>query len=234
MDQSRELASHLSQLDPPIQRFYSSPFYRCLQTLNPTLDILESSSSDVALELLPENGIGEWYGTARFDHPSPADVGLLKKLFPRVKESYKPTIRPSVNGESISDLHDRTAFALSRIIDDCDKAGVKAIVLCTHAATLIAIGRALTGHMPEDVEAEDFRPFTCSLSKFTRRGAGSGEVQTWSGKDGDVPYVSWRDGKGVGGGWNLDISGDCSFLSGGEERGWYVFAFIINSLLLWI
>lgn len=126
-----------------------------------------------------------------------------------------------MNGESISDLHDRTAYALQRIIEDCDRSGVKAIVLCTHAATLIAIGRVLTGRMPEDVEEEDFRPFTCSLSTFTRRSFSTSETPKWSGKDGDVPRVPWRDGQGVGGGWNLDISGDCSFLSGGEERGWY-------------
>jgi transcription factor C subunit 7 len=25
---------------------------------------------------------------------------------------------------------------------------------------------------------------------------------------------------GVGGGWECTVNGDCSFLSGGEERGW--------------
>jgi transcription factor C subunit 7 len=215
--QARELAAHLVKLSPPIERFYSSPFYRCLQTLNPTLEQLPGT------ELLAENGIGEWYGTARFDHPSPASPSVLKTFFPRLNTEYEPVIRPSVNGESIEDLHDRSAYALHRIIEDCDRQGVRAIVLCTHAATLIALGRALTGRMPADVEEEDFRPFTCGLSRFVRRSVPEAkQVEMWKGPESAIPETGWRDGSGVGGGWDLVESGDCSFLSGGEERGWYV------------
>src|SRR5208282_6204832 len=99
-------------------------------------------------------GIGEWYGMARFDHPSPAEPHVLKGLFPRYDEDYQPFIKPIVNGEGINDLHDRAAYALHKIIEKSDKEGVKAIVICTHAATLIAIGRALTGRMPEDIGEE--------------------------------------------------------------------------------
>jgi transcription factor C subunit 7 len=42
VDQSKELAEHLCSIDPPIERIYSSPFYRCLQTLKPTTDRLFS------------------------------------------------------------------------------------------------------------------------------------------------------------------------------------------------
>lgn len=38
VEQSRELAEYLAQVDPPIDRIYSSPFYRCLQTLKPFSD----------------------------------------------------------------------------------------------------------------------------------------------------------------------------------------------------
>lgn len=171
-----------------------------------------------------ENGIGEWYGLARFDHPSPAEPEHLKRLFPdHLDEKYRPAIKPSVNGESIEELHDRTAYALHRLIEQSDKEGVKAIVLCTHAATLIAIGRALTGRMPEDIAEEDFRPFTCGVSTFVRRQGNSPareEVKTWEGPETDIPRVNWKNGAGVGGGWDCVLSGDCSFLSGGEERGW--------------
>jgi transcription factor C subunit 7 len=147
---------------------------------------------------------------------------VLKELFPQYDESYRPVIKPSVNGESIEELHNRAAYALHRIIEQSDREGVNAICICTHAATLIAIGRVLTGRMPEDIAEEDFRPFTCGLSTFVRKGGKEnvGSGREWEGPETKVPAVEWRDGKGVGGGWELKVSGDCSFLSGGEERGW--------------
>ncbi|CZT08986.1 hypothetical protein WAI453_001421 [Rhynchosporium graminicola] len=221
--QSKELAKHLKTLSPPIERIYSSPFYRCIQTITPIVTALSSTStSPETTKIRGENGIGEWYGMARFDHPSPAEPTVLKKLFPHYDETYKPAIKPSVNGETIDELHDRAAYALHKIIEQCDSEGIKAVVLCTHAATLIAIGRALTGRMPEDIAEEDFRPFTCGLSTFVRRGKENVEkgVKDWEGPEAFIPKLEWRGGRGVGGGWNLTSSGDCSFLSGGEERGW--------------
>ena len=78
-----------------------------------------------------------------------------------------------------------------------------------------------------DVGEGDFRCFTCSLSVFARRGR-EGEGGVVDGKDGGdgtvlakrVPDVGWRGGKGVGGGWDCVVNGDCGFLKGGEERGW--------------
>lgn len=40
VQQSKELAEHLCNLNPPIDVIYSSPFYRCLQTLKPTTERL--------------------------------------------------------------------------------------------------------------------------------------------------------------------------------------------------
>lgn len=180
------------------------------------------------LKVYGDNGLGEWFGTAGFDHPSPASPAVLHKLFPRYELEYKPTIIPDTKGESISDLHDRTAYALHRIVEDCDRQGVRAIVICTHAATLYAVGRALMGRMPRDVGEEDFRAFTCGLSKFVRRSGSSGgepqgggeEVEKWKGIGNPIPRVQWKNGRGVAGGWDCEVNGDCSFLSGGEERGW--------------
>jgi transcription factor C subunit 7 len=190
----------------------------------PTVEIIAKSTADPNAKLIRgENGVGEWYGTARFDHPSPAEPGHLKRLFPRhYDENYKPIIKPNVTGETIADLHDRTAYALHRIIEKSDREGVKAILICTHAATLIAIGRALVGRMPEDIAEEDFRPFTCGVSTFVRRKGSKAQkgVGEWEGPEKEIPRVQWRGGRGVGGGWDLTVSGDCSFLSGGEERGW--------------
>jgi len=92
---------------------------------------------------------------------------------------------------------------------------------------MICIGRALTGVMPEEEGEEDFKCFTCSFSKFVRRrmssaaDAGVQEAAKWNPeRSEEVPDVGWRDGKGVGGGWECEVNGDCSFLENGEERGW--------------
>lgn len=113
--------------------------------------------------------------------------------------------------------------------------GPRAILLCTHAAGMICIGRALTGRMPEDVDEADFGCGTCALSVFVRRkaspqpsassgdgtnGTGTEAVQHWDPSKPDVvPQVPWV-GKGVGGGWDCVVNGDCNFLQGGEERSW--------------
>lgn len=135
---------------------------------------------------------------------------------------------PSTKGESIPQLHDRVAYCLHHLIAraDADPEAPKALLICTHAAAMIAVGRALVGRMPEDEGEEDFNCFTCAFSKFVRRPTTLEKQDTavgeaWSSsKPDDVPDVGWRDGAGVGGGWDCEVNGDCSFLSGGEERGW--------------
>ncbi|KEQ79184.1 phosphoglycerate mutase-like protein [Aureobasidium pullulans EXF-150] len=228
VNQSKELAEHIATLDPPVDVIYSSPFYRCLQTLKPTVEKLNGSrSEDKKLQVHVENGVGEFYGLARFDHPSPATLDVLAKHFPGgLAEAYIPVIRPSVNGESLTSLHDRIAYALYHVIQklDQDPNGPKTLLICTHAASMICIGRALTGRMPEDPSEEDFKCFTCSLSKFTRRNMPEAPVEKqhiWTlDEPENIPFVDWR-GKGVKGGWDCEVNGDCSFLDKGEERGWY-------------
>ncbi|EME85706.1 uncharacterized protein MYCFIDRAFT_59682 [Pseudocercospora fijiensis CIRAD86] len=198
--QARELGEHLKTLNPPVDLVYSSPFYRCLQTLKPFTDHL-SSTKDSKPKIYVERGVGEFYGLARFDHPQPATIEVLNEHFENLVES-PTTIVPSTNGESIPQLHDRVAYALSHIISraDNDPSEPKSLLICTHAAAMIAIGRVLTGCMPEDEGEDDFKCFTCSFSKFVRK--------------------PQSKGKGVGGGWDCEVNGDCSFLEGGEERGW--------------
>ncbi|RKF75858.1 Uncharacterized protein GcM3_082004 [Golovinomyces cichoracearum] len=225
--QSHELATHLRTLSPPIERIYSSPFYRCLQTVTPTYNAL-SSSETVAdpsvFKIRGETGLGEWHGTARFDHPSPAEPEILKKHFPHYDEKYQAHIKPNITGETIAELHDRCAYAMDKIIKQSDQEGVEAILISTHAAPLIAIGRALTGRMPEDVTEEDFRPFTCGLSTFVRQkpqNSGSEVQEEEVINSVQIPRITWKNKNGVGGScWEIISNGDCSFLSGGEERGW--------------
>jgi len=41
VEQAKQLAGKIVTLDPPIDVVYSSPFYRCLQTLKPTMEKLK-------------------------------------------------------------------------------------------------------------------------------------------------------------------------------------------------
>jgi len=42
-EQAQQLADRIATLDPPVDVVYSSPFYRCLQTLKPTMKTLTES-----------------------------------------------------------------------------------------------------------------------------------------------------------------------------------------------
>lgn len=227
--QAQELGAHLASVDPPIHEVYSSPFYRCIQTLSPFTEsrVAKAKASKdgehVVVNLEP--GLGEFYGLARFDHPSPASIEVLNKHFPNLHAEPTAIIVPSTKGESIPQLHDRVAYCLTRLIErlDADPKGPKSLLICTHAASMICIGRALTGNMPEDESEEDFKCFTCAFSKFTRKTSTATEKKgkDWDPeKPDDIPNVQWRGGKGVAGGWTCEVNGDCSFLSNGEERGW--------------
>ena len=57
VQQSKELAEYLCSVEPPIDRIYSSPFYRCLQTLKPTTERLFSQGR-VKEKIRIDRGIG--------------------------------------------------------------------------------------------------------------------------------------------------------------------------------
>ncbi|KAA8628743.1 hypothetical protein SMACR_00073 [Sordaria macrospora] len=190
VDQAKELGQRLLTAEPPIERVYSSLYFRCLQTVEPFVRSASSSPSSMPedaekgttrhlqrqLQVRGETGLGEWYGSAPFEHPVPASLATLESHFPSLLDrDYQPAVVPTRMGESVDELHDRLAVTLERLIAECDRDGIRAVLLCSHAAPIIALGRVLTGNMPESIEVEDFRAFTCGLSVFRRRkGASSG------------------------------------------------------------
>lgn len=170
MEQANELAAHLLKLDPPIEQVYSSPYYRCMQTIQPFVrDLRSQPSGNVSVDTPPkvraDLGLSEWFGLAHFEHPSPASLNELQNHFPEIDASYASTLAPSRRGESLPQLHDRVAKAIDTIIRRSDEEGHKAVIICTHAAVVIALGRVLTGRVEEDYGA-----FTCGLSKYKRQG----------------------------------------------------------------
>ncbi|ETS80622.1 hypothetical protein PFICI_08151 [Pestalotiopsis fici W106-1] len=230
-EQANELADYLLNIDPPVDRIVSSPYYRCLQTIEPfvvkrnetravsTKDAQGAiGSADDLAKIEVESGIGEWFGHAPWEHPAPAPLGQLRKLFPDIDDSYRSLVTPPRNGETLAQLHDRVATAVDRIVTQCDREGKKAVVLCTHAAVVIALGRVLTGNMPDNVEVEDFAAYTCGLSKYRRR---TGVTRSESLDQSALTEIpEWRGGIGISGGWTCEADSDCSFLNGGPERGW--------------
>ncbi|KAJ5711912.1 Histidine phosphatase superfamily clade-1 [Penicillium malachiteum] len=265
--QSHELGKHINnpEFHPKPFRVYSSPFYRCLQTIQPSVEELDKKHKELQaggcdasqkveeghidplskFDVRIENGLGEWFGpTTFFEHPPHPTTELMHGFFPSlVPEAhlgpYKPLLRPSRRGETILELHNRAATTLAGIIADLDseitalevnippeQRTSKSVLICSHAATLIAMGRVLTGFMPEDTSQEDFFVFTAGMSTFRRRGVGADKIDRSAGlAEGTELFRAegvpeWM-GRGVGGGWECLKNGDCSFLSGGAERGWH-------------
>ncbi|KAK0623515.1 histidine phosphatase superfamily [Immersiella caudata] len=253
-DQARQLGDRLLAADPPIERVYSSLYYRCLQTIEPFVRKVSSGSPDMstpgasadgggALQVRGETGIGEWYGSANFEHPIPQTSEVLESHFPALLDhTYKPAVVPTRMGEGVDLLHDRVAATMEALIPECDRDGVRAVLLCTHAAVVIALGRVLTGNMPDSVDTEDFKAFTCGLSVYRRRdrdpssdAKGQGATVAANNRSSvaddtsaanahnagpNIHCAEWRGGRGVSGGWEILLDSDCSFLSSGEERGW--------------
>lgn len=195
INQAHELADHLVKIEPPIDQVYSSPYYRCMQTIQPFVSLqrdleesrnrLSSSSASESgqkqepqLTIRAEGGISEWFGTAHFEHPQYAPLSTLVRLFPEIDTNYESAVTRPANGESAAELHLRVARAVETIIERSDREGHRAVLLCSHAATIIALGRVLTGRVPDDLETDDFRTFTCGLSIYRRRGRGEGTLSS--------------------------------------------------------
>lgn len=102
------------------------------------------------LPIYLDEGIGEWYGLLFYssspDHPVPLTVDKWPKYFPDVEFRKGVTgIIADRRGETMMGIHERVERALEIIIRQADEEGLDTIIFCTHAATNIALGRALTG-----------------------------------------------------------------------------------------
>jgi len=148
LHQATALAEFLSSASPRPERVFSSAFYRCIQTAVPTA---ESLKVPVSLE----HGVGEWYSTVNPNtglHPRPADVSHLAQYFPdsSLDMGYEPTVFPSRRGESLKDLQNRADLFVeawtSRVEDQYKD--VKCVVIFAHAASVIALGRAVRYSLP--------------------------------------------------------------------------------------
>jgi len=184
----------MNSIQPHPEIIFSSPFYRCLQTSAPIAEVLE-------LDVLLEPGIGEWYKPDREVIPDPAKFEVLSPFFPRLKNTWEPTIKPSLKGETPEQILERCQRFVKEFIPkfEAHHPKIETVLFVTHAAAKIALGMALLGfnsvYDSLDDEGTKLRAGACSLDKFERTSATSDE-------------------------WKLTMNGNCEFLTEGEEMHW--------------
>ncbi len=195
-DQAREMAAYFLSL-PESERpqlILSSRYYRCMQTAWPTAKAL-------AQQLHPEPGLSEWFppawpnGTGQ--HPFPPSVADLAEHFPdgAIDEEWTPLLYASPKGETADQLHTRTKRLFKLLEKRCERLGVQRVLLCSHAATIIALGRSiLDAETGEGGKGYPIGAGTASLSLYVRKGT-SDE-------------------------WHQELNGSADHLTRGVERDW--------------
>ncbi|KAJ3148207.1 hypothetical protein HDU86_007555 [Geranomyces michiganensis] len=170
--QAREVAAHLrSQASPRFAHIFSSPFSRCLQTVEP---FARTQHAKVKIE----PGLGEWFSswhvsTTAPDPPSPPPraprFAESDRLFPGLLDpTWVPLWKHPVRWENQDEIHDRlkwTVNAIADYVDSCPASDTHAsdsthVLLVTHAACQIALGRALLGDRYAEIQ--------CGVASFGR------------------------------------------------------------------
>lgn len=99
---------------------------------------------------------------------------MLSTFFPRLDTTYHPIISETAVNENYRELMDRASYFITELIKTLDNNSpdIDTILLVTHAATKIALGRALL----KDEDAE-IRTGVCSLDTYVRS-----DKNTWIAK----------------------------------------------------
>ncbi|WVQ97675.1 hypothetical protein IAU59_004789 [Kwoniella sp. CBS 9459] len=229
VEQAKLLASFLADLSntspyPTPELVFSSPFYRCIQTALPTLQALglhesptgttettggvaAGSSSRAGIKL--EHGVQEWFSPVKEGtglHPRPGSSKTLKQHFPpnSLDETYESTVYASRSGETIHGLHDRADLFVEAFVGKIEELypDVRSVVIFSHAAAVIALGRALTGDRSLNVIAGTT---TTSLYKRKRPSSLSDSADASAGGVGE---------------WDILWNGRADYLPKGVERDW--------------
>ncbi|KAI0704853.1 histidine phosphatase superfamily [Cytidiella melzeri] len=196
LTQAQELADHFLSL-PEDERptvIFSSPYYRCLQTSKPV-------SIALNVPIYVEHGLSEWYSPVKPGtglHPRPAPARELQGYFSEIDASWSSIYYPSRKGEDVDQCHDRVGGLLEALVPEVETRfndKHRRILLVSHAATIIAVNRALIGD-----RSAPMRIGCCSLTEFKRKAAGTGA--------------------GIVDGWDLVKLADGSFMKEGATRDW--------------
>lgn len=208
---------------------FSSPFYRCLQTIAPTIARMRRHGWGGFVHI--EAGFGEWFGTAPFNHPAPLDpANMHAKFFDFVHPTYQSQAQAPSGPEPYQDLRRRVQKALqssiSKIEADAVAEGKKAdkitLVIVCHTAPIIMLGRCLTNSWPVDMGTDEFKCFLAGISKYQRCETRATMTTTPSDHPITDSQVAWWQGReGHPERWEASMNSDCSHLSAGPEGGWH-------------
>lgn len=199
VDQANQLADYIAeQLDPKPQLIFSSPFYRCIQTINPAADRLDT-------DIYVDRGIGEWFKPDRSTIPVPADAQTLATYFPRVSDDWDwDTQVPSSKGETETDIFNRCKKFWHNFFPKLEAQfpEVETIIIIGHAASKIALGMSLMGYKNN---REFLLPVDGGDGKTTRIQASTCSLDRYELADG----------------WHLKWNGITNFLEDGPEMNWH-------------
>lgn len=210
VDQANELANFFTEYLPEHglpspQMIFTSPFYRCVETIHPT-------AKKLGLNVHPERGLGEWFKPNREIIPVPADHSILNKFFDSVPSDMDwlwDTVIPNISGETEDSIFKRCQKFWDLFIPkfEVKHPNVECIVLVTHAATKIALGMSLAGY-------SNVRDYLIEKDggdgKTTRIGGSTCSVDGYKRVD-DIDPKNW----------NLFMNAETSFLSLGAEMDWH-------------
>ncbi|KAI9205240.1 histidine phosphatase superfamily [Polychytrium aggregatum] len=187
--QAQALSRYLSGLteSSKIKHIFCSPFTRCLQTVRP---FAESQGLPIKIDY----GLGEWFKTDEPVDEDPATAPSLDELAALDLFNIDPSYRSPLQyndtcWESKEGLHDRLRETVLRIAREYEDQGD--ILIVTHAAPMICVGRALCSDRQLIVK--------CGVASLFK--------------------VS-KDDPSAPGPWRLDLNGETSYLEGGLEYDW--------------
>jgi broad specificity phosphatase PhoE len=131
-DRSISLAQQFSQVR--IDRIYTSPFLRTIQTADPLARLLQ-------LPIQLEWGLCEWLcqdWTSGFPETTPMED--LRRCYPNIDATYKSLVLPCYP-ETVAELDARIAMIADKLIQ-CNGENILAIA---HKGSVLGIAAALTG-----------------------------------------------------------------------------------------
>ncbi|PKI83777.1 hypothetical protein MVES1_002091 [Malassezia vespertilionis] len=179
------------------QLVVSSPYTRCVRTAIPVVEGVECP-------LVIEPGLAEWFAPVWPEntgaHGTPPSGEHVANFFPQVDTSWTPLLYPDPLGETVEDLHHRMYECLRRIDARCKKLGVERVLIVSHAASIIALGRMLLGGgRYGEQKSYPVLAGTASVSKYVAENCGANEDELR---------------------WVQAYNGNTSFLQGGSQREW--------------
>ncbi|RSH82362.1 uncharacterized protein EHS24_007329 [Apiotrichum porosum] len=138
--QAHHLGDFLSDPPAPLPKpdvLYSSPFFRCLQTIQP---LAKATGKEVHCE----HGVMEWFSKAAPGsglHARPYPVAELQPHFPdmTLHPTYQSTYLPTRHGETLEELRERSDTFVEAFVRrvETEYPDATTAVIVAHAATLL-------------------------------------------------------------------------------------------------